>query len=91
MFTANLAFNYFIMLKDILGMYGVHELSKKEQSTFFEGSKTVELWCCNPTYACCMPQPIPYGCASCGTPDYNGVYVYGTSNCPLPSGLALCI
>ena len=68
------------MLSNILKMDGVKELSKREQSTFFGGTaQKQEARCCNPTYACCVPQPIPVSC--CGTPAPNCTYAYGDLTC----------
>ncbi len=72
------------MLKQILNLDGAQKLTKIEQSEILGGKKPgAGGGCCNPTYSCCSPQPIPYGCSECGAQAApNCQYAYANPTCP---------
>ena len=93
MFAANLILKFNIMLKEILNLTGAQVLNKSEQKNIFGGMLKKGGGCCNPTFSCCVPQPIPYTCAAagCATASTNCQYAYGDPNCPDPNFASCCI
>ncbi len=83
------------MLKQILNLNGAQKLTKSEQNEILGGKLKPGGGggCCNPTYSCCVPQPIPYTCAAagCATPSPNCPYAYGIPHCPDPNFQSCCI
>lgn len=78
------------MLKKILNLKGVYQLSKDEQSEYLGGGRGGS-GCCDPAVTCCVPQPIPSGCTSCANPAPGCQFAYGTYNCPNPVYASCCI